>query len=127
MTKKDFDAFEKLCEYQCAADDIADTLGRPIDDIMHQSLLYYGKIWNLTDEEKEEFTWKKLVRRLGARGRIKLHKYQWNHAEFSADMAKFLGKQYLGQVENPQNDTDNGNIAQLINAFNALKNGNKND
>lgn len=41
-------------------------------------------------------------------GKISLRRSQWRLAEKNANMAIFLGKQYLGQKDEPEQQADSG-------------------
>ena len=75
----DYVAVEKLANIQCTQDEIAGFLG-----ISTRTFQRDEKCMELYNQGREN-------------GKISLRRMQWRHAEKSASMAIFLGKQYLGQ------------------------------
>lgn len=82
--KKDIDytSVEKLANIQCTQDEIATFLG-----ISKRTLQRDEKFMEVYNKGREN-------------GKMSLRRIQWKHAEKSASMAIFLGKQYLGQKDN---------------------------
>lgn len=78
----DYVTVEKLANIQCTQDEIASFLG-----ISKRTLLRDEKFNELFAKGRES-------------GKMSLRRIQWKHAEKSASMAMFLGKQYLGQRDN---------------------------
>ena len=78
----DYVTVEKLANIQCTQEEIASFLG-----ISSRTLL-----------RDEKF--KELFARGRENGKMSLRRIQWKHAEKSATMAIWLGKQYLGQRDN---------------------------
>jgi hypothetical protein len=78
----DYATVEKLANIQCTQEEIASFLG-----ISSRTLL-----------RDEKF--KELFARGRENGKMSLRRIQWKHAEKSATMAIWLGKQYLGQRDN---------------------------
>lgn len=78
----DYVTVEKLANIQCTQEEIASFLG-----ISSRTLL-----------RDEKF--KELFARGRENGKMSLRRIQWKHAEKSASMAIWLGKQYLGQRDN---------------------------
>lgn len=78
----DYTTVEKLANIQCTQEEIASFLG-----ISSRTLL-----------RDEKF--KELFARGRENGKMSLRRIQWKHAEKSATMAIWLGKQYLGQKDN---------------------------
>ena len=82
-------SFEKLCALQCTKEEICG-------------------FFSITDKTLE--SWCKRTYRAGfsevfrqkrGRGKISLRRHQWRLAEKNANMAIWLGKQYLGQRNQP--------------------------
>ena len=78
----DYATVEKLANIQCTQDEIASFLG----------------ISTRTLQRDEQFM--ELFNKGRENGKMSLRRIQWRHAEKSASMAIFLGKQYLGQKDN---------------------------
>lgn len=78
----DYVTVEKLANIQCTQEEIASFLG-----ISSRTLLRDGKFKELFARGREN-------------GKMSLRRIQWKHAEKSATMAIWLGKQYLGQRDN---------------------------
>lgn len=88
----DWKLFNKLCEFQCTQREIADALGISVDTLERGCLRFFGmKLADVWEQKK-------------GLGRARLRKIQWNLAPVSAGMAIFLGKQMLGQRNEPEND-----------------------
>ena len=77
----DYVAVEKLANIQCTQEEIASFLG-----ISSRTLLRDEKFKELFAKGREN-------------GKTSLRRIQWKHAEKSATMAIWLGKQYLGQKD----------------------------
>ena len=102
-------AFENLCGLQCTKEEIC--------------------AWfELTDKTLERWckrTYKagfsEVFRQKRGKGKISLRRAQFRLAEKNASMAIFLGKQYLGQLEQPAPDrTSENNLLEAINNFEEL-------
>lgn len=78
----DYTAVEKLANIQCTQEEIASFLG-----VSSRTLLRDEKFKELFSKGREN-------------GKMSLRRIQWKHAEKSATMAIWLGKQYLGQKDN---------------------------
>jgi hypothetical protein len=78
----DYETVEKLANIQCTQEEIASFLG----------------ISTRTLQRDEQFM--ELFNRGRENGKMSLRRIQWKHAEKSATMAIWLGKQYLGQRDN---------------------------
>ena len=78
----DYVTVEKLANIQCTQEEIASFLG-----ISSRTLLRDEKFRELFNKGRES-------------GKMSLRRIQWKHAEKSATMAIWLGKQYLGQRDN---------------------------
>lgn len=87
-----WELFHKLAEFQCTQREIADALSVSVDTLERACERELGvKLADLWEQKK------------GA-GRARLRKIQWNLAPQSAGMAIFLGKQLLGQKNEPEHD-----------------------
>ena len=78
----DYATVEKLANIQCTQDEIASFLG-----ISTRTLQRDEQFMELFNKGRES-------------GKMSLRRIQWKHAEKSATMAIWLGKQYLGQRDN---------------------------
>ena len=78
----DYATVEKLANIQCTQDEIASFLG----------------VSTRTLQRDEKFM--ELFNKGCDNGKMSLRRIQWKHAEKSATMAIWLGKQYLGQKDN---------------------------
>lgn len=93
--KKEIDQkqFENLCALQCTEVEIEDWFDVTDKTLNAWCKRTYGKNFS------EVFRIKR------GRGKISLRRSQWQLAEKSASMAIWLGKQYLGQSDDPVSDT----------------------
>lgn len=82
--------FEKLCALQCTQQEICDFF-----EVDHRTLTRWCK-----RTYKKEYSQIYQEKRSG--GKIALRRLQMRLAEKSAAMAIFLGKNYLGQSDNPE-------------------------
>lgn len=78
----DYETVEKLANIQCTQEEIASFLGISVRTLQRDE-----KFLELFEAGREK-------------GKASLRRIQWRHAEKSASMAIFLGKQYLGQKDN---------------------------
>lgn len=82
--------FEGLCRIQCTQIEICDIL-----DVTDKTLCSWCKrTYNLDYSEA--------YKKYSATGKMSLRRYQFELAKKNAAMAIFLGKQYLGQSDNPE-------------------------
>lgn len=81
--------FEKLCGLQCTLDEIADFFICSPDTVERWCKTTY----------KQGFA--EVFKQKRGRGKIALRRAQFRLAEKNATMAIWLGKQYLGQSDNP--------------------------
>ncbi|MCD8206700.1 MAG: hypothetical protein LUD72_02045 [Bacteroidales bacterium] len=86
----DNEDFEKLCGLQCTLSEIAGWFKCSEDTIERWCKRTYDK--GFADAYKK----------FSAGGKISLRRNQFRLAEKNAAMAIFLGKQYLGQSDNPR-------------------------
>ena len=81
--------FDKLCALQCTQVEIAEWFDCSIDTIARAVKREFG-------EGFAEYYKKK-----SSKGKISLRRYQWELAKTNTAMAIWLGKQYLGQKDQP--------------------------
>lgn len=86
--------FEKLCELQCTRDEICSWFDVTDKTLNTWCKRTYGDGFSATYEQKR------------GRGKISLRRKQWKLADTNASMAIFLGKNYLGQSDNPEQNID---------------------
>ena len=100
-----YETVEKLANIQCTQEEIASFL-----DISTRTLQRDEKFLEIFNSAKEK-------------GKASLRRIQWKHAEKSASMAMFLGKQYLGQrdIVEEKHDINNGVINDLVEALENVK------
>ena len=107
--KKDinYDMVEKLANIQCTQEEIASFLGLSVRTL----------------QRDEEFC--RIYKKGQENGKMSLRRIQFKLAEKNTSMAIFLGKQYLGQKDNPHeegyNDEINNNINNIANLINNPK------
>ena len=100
--------FEKLCGLQCTKEEICG-------------------FFDLTDKTLESWckrTYKagfsEVFRQKRGTGKISLRRYQFELAKKNANMAIWLGKQYLGQRDAPEStENSDGKLADLIDGLRA--------
>lgn len=92
--KKEIDQkqFENLCALQCTEVEIEDWFDVTDKTLNAWCKRTYGKNFS------------EIFRIKRGRGKISLRRSQWQLAEKSASMAIWLGKQYLGQSDDPVSD-----------------------
>ena len=88
------EAFEKLCAIMCTEEEICGVFGITDKTLTRWCKETYGM--NFSDTFKV----------YSADGKISLRRKQFKLADRSAAMAIFLGKQYLGQTDNPNEEPD---------------------
>ncbi len=93
----DTEQFEKLCGLQCTEAEICGWFGVSDKTLSGWCKRTYGEGFSEVYEKKREF------------GKISLRRAQFRLAEKSAAMAIFLGKNYLGQRDDPPVDSGGGN------------------
>lgn len=89
--KKDFDKrlFKELCEIQCTKLEICAVMELSDKTLDARCKEAYGRSFSEVYAEKREG------------GKASLRRKQWLLADKNATMALWLGKQYLGQTDNP--------------------------
>lgn len=101
--------FEKLCELQCTKLEICgffDVTDKTLEDWCKRT---YGMGFSETFALKRSY------------GKISLRRYQWQMAQKVPSMAIFLGKQFLGQKDNPDQLEVNRDIEDLSPLVELLK------
>ena len=101
----DYETVEKLAHIQCTKTEIANFLGCSVDTLDRDANfeVYYKKGLD--------------------GGKMSLRRMQFKLAEKNSAMAIFLGKQYLGQKDNPdENGKDNKINNNILNIANLLNN-----
>ena len=88
----DWDQLDKLCALQCTKDEIAEWFDCS-DDTISRSIKREFKM-SFADYYKKK----------SSRGKISLRRYQFDLAQRNVAMAIWLGKQYLGQRDEPLED-----------------------
>lgn len=86
--------FESLCGLQCTRDEICgwfDVTAKTLDRWCKQT---YRESFSTVFQQKR------------STGKISLRRRQWRLAEKNANMAIWLGKQYLGQSDRPEESVD---------------------
>ena len=86
----DLDGFERLCQLLCTLEEIAGWFGVSKETIVRRVSEHYDEPFPTIFEQKKQG------------GKISLRRSQFRLSEKNAAMAIFLGKNYLGQSDNPQ-------------------------
>lgn len=105
--------FERLCEIQCTIDEICAVLGVSDKTLNAWCKRTYHANFSVVFREKRKG------------GCASLRRNQWKMAENNVAMAIFLGKQYLGQSDNPQTDEREELFNRLDNIAQVLKDASK--
>jgi len=105
--KIDKKIFENLCKKFARSGEIASILD------VHRTTLYS---WAEREYNKP---FKEVFEQFTNHAKVSLRAMQFNLAKSNATMAIFLGKQYLGQTDNPISE-DSINDSQISNLFNQL-------
>lgn len=101
----DYETVEKLAHIQCTKTEIANFLGCSVDTLDREN--------NFAEHYKKGLDG----------GKMSLRRMQFKLAEKNSAMAIFLGKQYLGQKDNPdENGKDNKINNNILNIANLLNN-----
>lgn len=88
--------FENLCTLQCTLEEICGWFEISADTLEKWCKKTYG----------HDMTFSKVFAIKRAGGRISLRRAQFRQAEKNAAMAIWLGKQYLGQTDKPDENID---------------------
>lgn len=96
--KKNIDQkqFESLCGLQCTLEEICGCFGITDKTLNSWCKKTYNKTFSEVFKEKR------------STGKISLRRHQWRLAEKNANMAIWLGKQYLGQRDEAEQTVDAG-------------------
>ena len=94
--KKEIDQkqFEGLCALQCTGEEICDWFG-----VSDRTLDAWCK-------RTYRASFSEVFRQKRGKGKISLRRHQMRLAEKNASMAIWLGKQYLGQTDKPEESVD---------------------
>lgn len=105
--RKEIDSkiFENLCKLQCTREEICSFLDVTDKTLETWCKRTYGECFSLVFAKKREG------------GKISLRRAQFRLAEKNAAMAIFLGKQYLGQSDNPERSDDQQGDNSFIEAL----------
>ena len=95
----DYATVEKLANIQCTQEEIASFLG-----ISTRTLQRDEQFMELFNKGRES-------------GKMSLRRIQWKHAEKSASMAIWLGKQYLGQKDIIEASTTGETKINIVNSL----------
>lgn len=104
----DFGQLEKLCAIQCTAVEIANWFNITDDTL------------NTRIKEKHGMIFSEYFKKYASHGKISLRRNQFKLAEKSVAMAIWLGKQYLGQLDNKTEEPPN-NWTQTITIYGMSK------
>lgn len=94
--------FENLCALQCTREEICGFFGISEKTLDSWCKRTYKQSFSLVFKEKRGL------------GKISLRRSQWRLAEKSASMAIFLGKQYLGQKDNFEEEKQDSGVTVII-------------
>lgn len=94
--------FENLCGIQCTLAEIAGVFDCSEDTIERWCKATYGE------------TFAETFKKHSAEGKISLRRAQFRLAEKNAAMAIFLGKQYLGQRDQIEVESDDDQVMKYI-------------
>lgn len=97
--------FEELCNIFCTEDEICSVLDVTVKTLNRWCMEEYGDIFS------------KIRSRMQDKGKASLRRSQKRMSEYNPKMAIFLGKQYLGQSEEPQRDNANNKLDDFTNAL----------
>ena len=88
----DWDQFDKLCALQCTKNEIAECF-ECSDDTISRAV-----------KRKYKMSFADYYKKKSSRGKISLRRYQFELAKKNVTMAIWLGKQWLGQRDEPLED-----------------------
>ena len=95
----DYATVEKLANIQCTQEEIASFLGISVRTLQRDE-----QFMELFNKGRES-------------GKMSLKRIQWKHAEKSASMAIWLGKQYLGQKDIIEASTTGETKINIVNSL----------
>ena len=87
--KIEWEQFDKLCAIQCTLVEIAEWFSCSIDTIERAV------------KREKSMGFAEYYKKKSSKGKISLRRYQWEMAKKNTTMAIWLGKQYLGQRDDP--------------------------
>ena len=100
----DWEMFDKLCAFQCTLSEISDWFGCSEDTIERRC----------KDEKKMYFA--DYFKKKASAGKISLRRSQWQAAQNgNTALLIWLGKQYLGQKDKPEDYSDSDKYSFNIN------------
>ena len=102
------DQFKKLCELHCTKEEIAGFFNCHEDTIENYCKKEFGECFS------------QVFKRLSVGGKISLRRYQFELAKHNASVAIFLGKNMLGQKDNPEQDSTDA-MDRLTETVEAIK------
>ncbi len=94
LAKIDKETFEKLCAMQCTREEVCDFF-----EISEKTL----NSWCMRTYSE---TFSPVFKKKRSKGKISLRRTQFKLAETNVTMAIWLGKQYLGQSDNPNQQSE---------------------
>lgn len=95
--------FRKLCKFQCTLAEIADFFDVSEDTVERRCLEWFG------------ITFAESFKKYSSGGKMSLRRWQFNAArKGNTALLIFLGKQYLGQRDQPETQTDDQDIPQPV-------------
>ena len=102
--EKDYKTFEGLCSIQATVKEIEHVLNITDKTINRLCKEHY------TDEDGKPMDFSAVYKKYSETGKMSLRRYQFKLAEKNATMAIWLGKQYLGQRDNFETQTEDRKI-----------------
>jgi len=112
--KIDWKEFDKLCAMQCTLPELAEWFGCSVDTIERRC------------KEDKKLKFAEYFKKKRTKGKISLRRAQFQTAnKGSASLLIWLGKQYLGQSDQPGMGADAENIVFNVNFGKQQKKGNK--
>jgi hypothetical protein len=105
----DRDLFENLCEICCTGEEMQHILGRDLETISKWCNRTYGDTYSV------------VYKKLSSNGKASVRRNQLNLSKTNATIAIWLGKQWLGQRDEPlEVNTFNGKLAELLDILSAM-------
>lgn len=99
-SEKDFATFEGLCSIQCTENEIENILKISIETVDRLCKEHYRSA------SGKPLSFSEVYKKYADQGKMSLRRYQFRLAEKNATMAIWLGKQYLGQRDQPIDNID---------------------
>ena len=100
--------FESLCAIQCTETEICGVFSCCEDTLNSWCKRTYH------DEDGNPLTFSEIYKKKSEGGKASLRRRQFKLAETNASMAIWLGKQYLGQKDNPDDGSKAGDKVTVI-------------